>query len=264
VYYDFGAEPTRASNEVIGQTLTLKEPSAQFVCFDTSGGDNAHPTGGVKKWTGEVPLKREQRLNAGGQKVLQLQSHPQYELRYTTDGSNPKESGGVYSGDIVLPAGCRYVRTAAYYKGELVGAEDIEIADKPGGGKEEIEINDATPLEYTLNMLRKCTDTEQAYNEFAKLAQLPGTFVRNFTVTVSEKENPDNYMEITAAKVEWDTDNLRTIVDRARETAFANKDVEVEFAYKTVLFTTGAAFKQWIDQNKIDAGELTAKGAIKQ
>jgi len=47
VYYDFGAEPTTASNEVKQQTLTLKEPVAYFVCIDTTDGSNPKDSGGL-------------------------------------------------------------------------------------------------------------------------------------------------------------------------------------------------------------------------
>ena len=263
VYYDIGAEPTKASNEVQQQTLTLKEPSAFFVCLDTDGGDNPHPTGNVKKWFGKVPLRREQRLNTNGNKVLELKTHSAYEIRYTTDGSNPKESGGIYSGEIVLPADCRFVRVAVYYKDQLVSEESISVTAAPKTEKA-VTINDDKPLEYTMNLQKKCGDTELAYSEFAKLKQLEGTYIRHFTVTISEKSNPDNYLEITTARVPWDTDNLQMTVDMIRDSAFAGKEVEVEFEYKTILFTTGAAFKQWVEVNKLDAGELSQKGAIKQ
>ncbi|GHU53788.1 hypothetical protein FACS1894200_14260 [Spirochaetia bacterium] len=74
----------------------------------------------------------------------------------------------------------------------------------------------------------------------------------------------DCYMEITTAKVLWDTDSLQKTIDTIRESAFAGKEVEVEFEYKTILFSTGAAFKQWVEINKLDASELGEKGAIKQ
>lgn len=262
VYYDFGAEPSKASSDVQQQTVVLEEPAAYFVCFDTEGGENPHPTGKAKKWLGQVPLRREQRLNADGNNVLMLKTHKDFELRYTTDGSNPKESGGLYIGEIVLPVDCRFVLVAVYYKDTLVQEETINVsAAQP---KKKVEIKDAAQLEYTLNSQKKCGDTEQAYAEFAKLKQLPGTFVRQFTVTISQKDNFDNYMEITTAKVPWDTDNLQSIVDLIRETAFSGKDVEVEFEYKTILFTTGATFKQWVEVNQLDASELGKKGEIKQ
>lgn len=262
VYYDFGAEPTRASNEVHQQSLTLEEPSAYFVCLDIDGSENPHPTGKIKKWLGTVPLKREQRQNADGNNVLMLKTHKSFEIRYTTDGSNPKESGGLYNGEIVLPADCRIVLVAVYFKDTLVQEETISVsATQP---VKKVQIKDEAPLEYTLNSQKKCGDTEQAYAEFAKLKQLPGTFIRQFTVTISQKDNPDNYMEITTAKVPWDTNNLQSMVDLIRETAFSGRDVEVEFEYKTILFTTGAAFKQWVEVNKMDASELGKKGEIKQ
>ncbi|MDR2176258.1 MAG: DUF499 domain-containing protein [Synergistaceae bacterium] len=263
VYYDIGAEPTKASCKVEQQTLVIQEPSAYFICFDTEGGENPHPTGKAKKWLGKVPLRREQRQNADGKNVLELKTHKAYEIRCTTDGSNPKESGGLYSGEIVLPADCRFVRVAVYYKNQLVSEESIPVSAMPKAERQ-TKIDDSKPLEYTLNSQKKCGDTELAYAEFAKLKQLPGTYVRQFSVTVSEKSDHGNYMEITTVKVPWDTDNLQSMVDLIRETAFAGKDVEVEFEYKTILFNTGAAFKQWVEENKLDASELSKKGTINQ
>ena len=264
VYYDFGAEPTTASNEVKQlHSLTLKEPVAYFVCIDTAGGDNSHPTGAVKKWKGEVKLRREQRQNAQGDNVLELKTHKDYEIRYTTDGSNPKDSGGLYSDEIILPKDCRHVLCALYYKGELVDTEDIAISQQPQG-KKAPTIDDAKPLEYTMTSQKKCGDTEMTYAEFAKLKKLPGTYIRQFTVAISEKSDTDNYLEIASSRVPWDTEGLQATVDMVRNSAFAGKEVEVEFEYKTILFITGADFKEWVEQNKLDARELERKGVIKQ
>ena len=71
-------------------------------------------------------------------------------------------------------------------------------------------------------------------------------------------------MEITTSKVQWDTESLQAAVEIIRDSAFANKDVEVEFEYKAILFSTGAAFRQWVEINKLDAGELESKGTIRQ
>ncbi len=263
VYYDFGAEPTSASNEIQQQTLVLDEPEAYFICVDTGGGENPFPTGKAKHWLGAVTLQREQRQDGQGNRVLELKTHKLYEIRYTTDGSNPKESGGIYSGEIVLPTDCRFVRVAVYYKKQLVSEEDIPVsAAMPG--KKEFVIDNSKPLEYTMTPHKKCGDTEMSYNEFQKLKQLAGTYIRQFTVVISDKQNADNYMEITTEKVPWDAGNLQAAVELIRDSAFAGKDVEVEFTYKTVLFITGEVFREWIDINKLDASELNQKGQIKQ
>lgn len=261
VYYDVGAEPTTASAEASTTTpFVTKEPLLWFLCVDTSK-DAPHPKGAAREFMCSVPLRYEQRMGAHGP-LLELKTHKDFEIRYTTDGSNAKESGGIYTGEIVLPQGCKFVRTAVYYKDRLVEEKDISITEQKKAP--DFKIDDSKPLEYTMNIMKKCGDTESAYTEFQKLKSLTGTYVRHFTVTISEKANPDNYMEMTTAKVPYDASNLQATLDIIRESAFAGKDVTVEFEYKTILFTTGAAFKDWVGQNKLDMNDLRKEGVIKQ
>lgn len=257
VYYDIGAEPTTASAEAPSIFVT-KEPLINLICIDSS---NEHPTGEVKEFMCSVPLKYDQRTSVNG-KILELQTHKDFEIRYTTDGSNPKENGGVYIGEIPLPKNCKYVRTVVSYKGKVVEEKDIEIAEIKA--EYELKINDSTPLEFEWNIQKKCRDTEATYEEFEKLKKLEGTFIRHFTVVLSEKEDNNNYLEISTAKVPYDADNLQATVDLIRETAFRSKDVTVEFDYKTILFTSGLQFKNWIEVNKYDISEIQKEGKIKQ
>lgn len=259
VYYDIGAEPTTASEEA-PNTFVTREPLLWFLCVD-SANDNPHPTGPAREFMASVPLRHEQRQSVQG-RILTLKTHPAFEIRYTTDGSNPKESGGLYSGEILLPPGCKYVRTAVYYKGRLAEEKDIPITDTPV--EEPLRIDEERPLEYTLRQMKKCGDTESAYAEFQKLRQLDRTLVRHFTVVISDKADNDIYMELTTAKVPYGADELQATVDLIRETAFAGKDVVVQFEYKTVLFLTGGQFKQWIELNKMDLRDLENEGTIKQ
>lgn len=257
VYYDIGAEPTTASKEAPSVFVT-KEPLIHFVCVDTA---NEHPTGEVKEFMTSVPLKYEQRAAAVGN-VLELKTHKDFEIRYTTDGSGAKESGGVYNGEIVLPKTCKYVRTVVLYKGRVVEEKDIPIEERKPGT--ELKIKDNTPLEFEWYSQKKCGDTETTYNEFEKLKKLPGAFIRHFTVVISEKNNNENYMELSTAKVPCDAGNLQATVDLLRETAFKVKDVTVEFDYKTILFTSGSQFKSWVELNKYDIAEIQKEGTIKQ
>ena len=257
VYYDIGAEPSTASAEA-PSTLVTKEPMINFVCIDSTG---EHPKGDMKTFIGSVPIKYEQRASVNGN-ILELQTHKDFEIRYTTDGSNPKENGGLYIGEIALPKGCKYVRTMAVYKGQVVDEKDIAISET--AAKYELKIKDNTPLEFEWHQQKKMQDTEASYGELAKLKKLEGLFIRHFTVVLSEKDNESNYIEISTAKVPFDADNLQATVDLLRDTAFVNKDVVVEFDYKTILFVSGAQFKQWIEMNKYDITEIQKEGKIKQ
>ena len=259
VYYDVGAEPTTASVVVTSPFIT-KETDLWFLCVDQSH-DDPHPTGEAKHFLCSVPLRYEQRGASQGN-VMMLETHPSFEVRYTTDGSNPKESGGKYNGEFVIPKGCKFVRTAVYNNGILVEEKDIPIIEQTG--PRTVKIDDTKAVEFTLKEMKHCTDTASAYTEFSNLQKLPGTYIRHFTVTITEKANANNYMEINTARVPYDASNLQATVDIIRDSAFVGKDVVVDFEYKTILFLSGAAFKQWIDMNKLDMNEISKLGEIKQ
>ncbi len=260
VYYDVGAEPTEAS-AVASNPFVTKETDLWFLCVDQSHGD-PHPTGDAKHFMCTVPLRYEQRGTSKGD-VMQLETHPHFEVRYTTDGSNPKESGGKYVGEFVIPKGCKFVRTAVYNNGVLVEEKDIPVKENVISLGEK-KINDTIPLEFTLKTMKKCSDTAEAYQEFNLLKSLPGTLVKHFTVVISEKGNSNNYMEITTATVPNDAGNLQATVDLIRESAFAGREAVVEFEYKAIHFATGAAFKRWVELNKLDLNEINKYGDIKQ
>ena len=193
---------------------------------------------------------------------MMFETHPSFEIRYTTDGSNPKESGGKYTGEFVIPKGCKYVRTAIYNHGTLVEEKNIPIVEQ--ASSRTVKIDDNKALEYTLKEMKHCTDTASSYTEFSNLQKLPGTYIRHFTVTITEKANANNYMEINTARVPYDASNLQATIDIIRDSAFVGRDVVVDFEYKTVLFLSGAAFKQWVDINKLDMNEISKLGEIKQ
>jgi hypothetical protein len=167
-----------------------------------------------------------------------------------------------FNGEEQVIAALKYEMKFEDFSTEDTIVDDIAVELTPS--KKKVDISDSAPLEYTMNKQKECNDTMLAYDEFTKLKLLPGTYIRNFTVTIVEKDNINNYMEITTASVPWDTASLQTTLEIIRDSAFAGKDVEVQFAYKTILFTTGEAFKQWVELNKLDAGELSQKGVITQ
>ena len=262
VYYDIGAEPTQSSAEVpqVG-ILTTKEPLLSFICIDTTS-DNPHPKGEVLEYMCNVPLRFETRVCSNGE-VLELKTHKDFVVRYTTDGSDPKENGGIYTEDIVLPQGCKYVRTAVLYKDKVVEKKDIPIEEKKK--PEILKINDIKPLEYESISFVKMTDTERSYAELEKLKKMPGTKVSRVTVNISGKDDSENYLEITAGrKTSYDPAKLQEIIDTIRETAFRDKDIILRFEYKIITFATGKQFKEWIDTNKYDFNEKITNGKIKQ
>ncbi len=258
VYYDIGSDPTTASGEVEGTVFTTREPALRFICIDPTG---ERKTGPVAEFLGTAPLKYGQRQSPQGC-VMELSSNPYFEIRYTTDGSEPKENGGIYNGEIVLPKDCKYVRTATFYKGQLVDTKDIPVdASHNPDSEQKIDPNKSVRLRW--NRKRKFDDTESAYQEMEALAQIPDLFLKGGGAYIYEKGNEDNYIEYTA-NIPYRSDDLMCIIDLIRDTSFKNRDCVVTFEYKEMLFVKGSAFIDWVNRRRMDLDHIRGEGEIIQ
>ena len=259
VYWDVGAPPSEASAEVSYPFVT-KETSIWFLCVDGSS-DNPHPTGEPLHFYCQVPLKYEQRRSPEGYDIMELKTHKDFTVRYTTDGSNPKESGGIYNGEFVLPDNCKCVRTVVYNYDYQLQEKDIEVSECPDNSRRAID-NDK-PVNYTLKKAMKCTDTEADYREFDLLQQSQVTSLSGFSICINEKGNGNNYLEING-QIRCSPAELQKTVDFIRESALADKEVIIEFSYRNLYFATGKDFKRWINSKKLDMYDVEKNGEIKQ
>ena len=258
VYYDIGADPTTASKEMIDQVLITREPLLRFICIDPSG---ERKTGDIVEFIGKVPVKYGQRSTANGE-VMELATHPKYEIKYTTDGSEPKENGGIYNGEFVLPKGSKYVRVAVYYKDRLLEEKSIHVASS-GTGPNGKTIDKDKPLTYRYHSKKQMGDTEASYNELSLLSKLDGVHIKGATAEIYNKSDTDNYIEFNASVPYWAGD-LQALIDLVRDTSFKDTEVIVNFGYKELMFLNGELFSQWLDMNKLDLNNLIKIGDIKQ
>ncbi len=258
VFYDIGADPTSASAEITDQFFSTKEPCIRFACIDQTG---ERKTGSVVEFLGKVPLKYGQRTTSNG-RVLTLTTNPNYEIRYTTDGSEPKENGGLYVGEVTLPSDCKFIRTAVIYKDRAVEEKNITV-DTVSVPPDVKKIDKNKPLSYKYNKKKQMSDTESSYKELENLSKFEGVLISGASSYIYDKAKEDNYIEFNAGLPYYIPD-MRAIIDLVRETSFKNKDVVVTFEYKELLFTTGEKFEAWIDVNKLDLNILAKEGEIKQ
>ena len=258
VYYDIGADPTAASNEVSDNVFVTKEPSLRFVCIDPTG---ERKTGSVVEFLGKAPLKHGQRTTPNG-RVMELATNSKYEVRYTTDGSEPKENGGIYTGEIVLPKDCKFVRTATFYNGQLIETKDIAV-ETSGGAAVQKKIDENKTVLLRWHKMRKFEDTENAYREMEALSKIESLFLKGGSAYIYEKGNEDNYIEYTA-NIPYLPGDLQSIIDLIRETNFKNRESVVTFEYKEMMFIKGADFIDWVNRMKMDLDMLRKEGEIIQ
>ena len=258
VYYDIGSDPTSASKEVIDQVLVTAEPAIRFICIDPTG---ERKTGDVVEFTGSVPIKYGQRNTPNGD-VMTLVTNPKYVVKYTTDGSEPKENGGIYNDEFVLPQDSKYVRVAVYYKDRLLEEKSIYVT-KGGGTKPAKTIDKSKALAYRYHNKKQMGDTEASYKELALLSKLDGVLIKGATAEIYNKTNTDHYIEFNASVPYWAGD-LQSLIDLVRDTSFKETEVIVDFGYKELMFLTGELFTQWLDMNKFDLNNLIKSGEIIQ
>lgn len=258
VYYDIGGDPTSASKELVDQTLITTEPAIRFVCIDPTG---ERKTGDFFDFIGSVPVKNGQRSTPNGD-VFTLVTHPKYEIKYTTDGSEPKENGGLYNDEFVLPSDSKFVRVAVYFKDKLVEEKDFSVV-KNGGSLPTRKIDDSKPLAYRYHQKIEMGDTEASYRELSLLSKLEGVLIKGATAEIYDKQDTKRYIEFSASIPYWAGD-LRALIDLVRETSFKDSDVIVDFGYKELTFLTGTLFTQWLNMNKLDMNDLERKGEIIQ
>jgi len=258
VYFDIGGEPTSASKEVIDNVLITPEPKLSFICIDPTG---ERKTGDITEFIGKVPIKYGQRSTPNGE-VMTLVTNPKYLIKYTTDGSEPKENGGIYNDEFVLPAESKFVRVAVYYKDRVLEEKEIYVA-KGGGTNPKTKIDKNKPVAYRYHIKKQMGDTEASYKELALLSKLEGVLIKYASAEIYNKTNNDQYIEFTASVPYWAGD-LQSLIDLVRDSSFKEKEVIVDFGYKELLFLSGELFTQWIDMNKLDLNDLAKNGEISQ
>jgi hypothetical protein len=114
VYAEIGGEATTASKKVEGGIFTTDEIEVSFLAVDSTGG---HATGSAVLWKNRVTLKYRLYTGAAGERLCELKAapnkHGRTAIRYTTDGSDPKLSGGTYEGPVPLNRGTPIVLACA-------------------------------------------------------------------------------------------------------------------------------------------------------
>lgn len=267
IYYEVGADPTAASAKVNGSKLKTKEVALNFICIDEDGIGEKHPTGKVNHFVCKAPIRYKERAVANGVEVT-LESHPKYELRYTTDGSEPRENGGVYDVPFTVGKECSYVRVVALYKDAVINKKDIEILQEKKAENILQKIDKDKPLAYDLRIPRSCNDTAEVYAELDKMAKVAGVVMKGLTMTIQEKANGQNFIEIATGgdgNAVYAPDDFRAIIDILRDTTgFKGRDITVRMTYQSVICDKGETFLKWMNVMGRDLNKAKEDGEIRQ
>src|ERR1700731_4598696 len=114
LYFEVGAPATTASQMVENpKQFVTKELEVSVLCVESKG---EHNTGDPVSWRNRITLKHRT-WQDGEKKMAELRAAPMGPFRYTTDGSNPKTSGGLYNGQFEIPRNAPMILAVAEKQG---------------------------------------------------------------------------------------------------------------------------------------------------
>lgn len=139
VHYEIDSKATEASSELdTSQPFETKELKLSFLCVDSTG---EHDTGESVEWQNSITIKY-QFFGAGNDKKLELKPAPSATIKYTTDGSDPLNYGGIYDSPIMIPDDVKFVIAVAEKKG--IQSEKLTIRVPTDPSTVEIDKNKTT------------------------------------------------------------------------------------------------------------------------
>lgn len=157
IYYEIGAKATEASSRVERpQTFKTDALNLFFLCVDSTG---EHDTGDPVWWENKITIQHGTFTDANGHKRVRLKAVPKVPIRYTTDGSNPRDAGGHYDGPIPVRSDMQVVQAVAESNGVASAVETFRVE---ANDDEAVSIDPAAPVQWKRS--HQCGTTRETYD----------------------------------------------------------------------------------------------------
>ncbi|PUU90434.1 DUF499 domain-containing protein [Halanaerobium sp.] len=244
VHYEINGDATEASMVVEDiHNFKTKELKLSFLCVDSTG---KNTTGPVEYWTRKINLQHKIYDKDGKSNVELKATSPNVTIRYTTDGSNPKESGGVYEESFIIPEGAKFIQAIAFNESLGVYSDVMQIEVK----EKKFEIDKEKPVHLIEPIVSN--NTTETFNVVEKLSKYDLS-VSGVTIGITEKGSGTNtgFIELTMGdfyikKPENLVEELKGLIDKF----FDDKSFETHITINKVIFDSGQVFEEWVSDNK--------------
>ncbi len=211
------------------------EATLYFIAVDSAG---KYQVGEPNRWTADLTVRHEVHSLADSRKV-ELRCTPNAEMRYTLDGTNPKE-GTVYAEPFPVPVkGCTILIAAK--AGEVEKSAKIQI---PSAGDDRIVIDDKKPARLVEAKRISIDTTDKSFAIIQRFRERPDIRLRGVQIILGEGETAVqvrfNDRELTAAAIETAIRGIRA--------ALGDEQAAVQVLIKGgVTFGDGFALKEFAE-----------------
>lgn len=252
VYAEVGGDATTASQKVENGLYVTDEIEVSFLAVDSTG---VHASGPAVTWKNSVTLKYRFFTGGAGERMLELKAAPNHDtaIRYTTDGSDPKLSGGTYDTPFAVKKGTQLVLAYAECEGVACEVLQITVPASGGGPVEEKPIDPTKPA--TWKRPHSYYFTAESY-EFIDRLKRHETKITGAKLSITG----DRWLELTLHDmVELDATQIAATVEHLRSLPVTGNG-QVEVSATALHFPTGQRLLDWLNEVKIDV----KPGEVKQ
>lgn len=244
VYYEINGDATPGSSEVPDlNAFKTTELALSFLCVDSEG---RHATGGVTHWENDVKLQYHT-FDKGGKNFIELKAtSPKINIKYTTDGSNPKNSGGIYEDVFEVPSGTKFVQAIAVHEELGILSDEISIPIT----ETKFEIDKEIPL--TLRHVLNASTTSEVYRTLESLRDVKAN-VSGVSLQVFEQGSSiqKNWLDLSFDNHAFhETQLFIDQLEELRSHFFKDKSVEISITIEKCFFEKGQDFEDWIAENR--------------
>src|SRR5919198_5746104 len=237
IYYVEDGLVSESSPQLTDQTLTTNALRVSFLVMDPSG---HYETGDVVTWSNKLVL-RNRLTEAGGKRTVELLVAPTGDIRYTLDGSEPRE-GTLYDKPMDIGDGEALVRAFAAASGLEAKAE----FRFPAKGKKGVQIDDVKPGRLVSRTGRKLDSRTRTF-EGLKQAGEKSVCFENVTLTVGQGTQAVQVMigeiQVNAAFIEA---ILKTVLEQFTPTT------PVNMLFRKAHFASGHDLKSFAEKLGIE------------
>jgi hypothetical protein len=237
IHYAENAVVSEKSPQLKDSELRTKALRVQFLAVDPSG---QNETGAAILWQNKLVLRNEL-TEKGGKRFVDLYVAPTGKIRYTLDGSEPRE-GTVHEAPVAIGDGEVLIRVFA----EASGLEGKNEFRYPAKGKKGVHIDDVLPARLVSLTGRRLDSRAKTYEALKQATDKSVTF-ENVNVTVGSGSQVAGLsvgeISLTAAFIE---SVLKIVLDKF------TPDTPVTMTFRKAFFNSGHDLKDFAEKLGFD------------
>jgi hypothetical protein len=252
VFYETGSSnPTTASQKVENFAMfKTKELKLKFVCVDSA---NKRQTGDIVEWVNVITLKNKV-YQQGDDWMVKLESTPLAPIRYTTDGSSPKNNGATYEAPFVFPAASPFVLAVAENGGIMSSEEKIDVSQYI---KKEVKIDANKKATWKRATGWRNLTSKNAFDFVDRLIKFNAN-IYGLELDVVANDNNSDISYTVAQETPTKGGDLRSMIKQLQDLIGGDKGAQISLSVETVSFEKGQNLNDWVadEKTKLRPGEV--------